>query len=122
MKEIKKYVLCFYLAIAYHGYAQIININSSVDPESSFSLQKLVEDVLINSDCAVIDNFSERVFGQPTDIQTKSYGYFKRPSGSDFPFEDGVVLTTGQVILEMMIIHFLILITWVVVISIWREL
>ena len=96
MKEIKKYVLCFYLAIAYHGYAQIININSSVDPESSFSLQKLVEDVLINSDCAVIDNFSERVFGQPTDIQTKSYGYFKRPSGSDFPFEDGVVLTTGQ--------------------------
>jgi gliding motility-associated-like protein len=96
MKEIKKYLLYFYLVIAFTGYSQIININNDVDPESNSSLQELVEDVLINSDCAVIDNFSQQVFGQPTDSQTKSYGYFKRPEGSNFPFEEGVVLTTGR--------------------------
>ncbi len=96
MKEIKKGLLYFYLVFGFTAYAQIIDINNADDPESFLSLQELVDDVLINSDCAGLDNFSEQVFGQPTDSQIKSYGYFKRTVGSDFPFEDGVVLTTGR--------------------------
>ncbi|MFK7831641.1 MAG: choice-of-anchor L domain-containing protein, partial [Winogradskyella sp.] len=95
MNEIRKYLLCLGLFVSGLGYAQIININNAADAQSTLSMQQLVTDVLINSDCAVIDNFSEQVSGQPADTQSKSYGYFSRPAGSDFPFEEGVVLTTG---------------------------
>lgn len=96
MIKIKNSLLLLCMLLAYAGYGQIISINNPADPESNFNLQDLVVDVLINSDCAAIDNFSEQVSGAATDYQTKSYGYFKKPSGSDFPFEDGVIITTGQ--------------------------
>lgn len=78
------------------GYTQIISINDTADAESIFSPQELIENVLISGDCSEVGNFSFQVSGQPNDTQIKSYGYFRNPVGSNFPFDKGVVLTTGR--------------------------
>ncbi|WP_055442235.1 T9SS type B sorting domain-containing protein [Lacinutrix himadriensis] len=96
MRKIKNGLVLFFMLLASTTFAQLISINDAADAESTYGLQQLVEDVLIASDCAVIDNFSEQASGIPTNSQTKSYGYFKTPTGSNFPFESGVVLTTGR--------------------------
>ncbi|MBU2938792.1 T9SS type B sorting domain-containing protein [Lacinutrix sp. C3R15] len=92
----KNYFIMLFMLLTGVIQAQLININNSADVASSYDLEQLVEDVLIASDCAEISNFSQQVYGAPTDTQTKSYGYFETPSGSNFPFESGVVLTTGR--------------------------
>lgn len=96
MKKINLYFLILISFYAYKSNGQIIQINDPNTTESGFSLQELVENVLIASDCATVDSFSEQVSGQPSDNETKSYGYFERPLGSNFPFEKGIILTTGR--------------------------
>ncbi|MBT7424474.1 MAG: hypothetical protein HN779_00330, partial [Flavobacterium sp.] len=76
--------------------AQTIRVNDILDAESSFSPEELISDVLVGGNCANISNISSVVNGNPTDTTTKSYGYFKRLPGSTFPFEEGIVLTTGN--------------------------
>ena len=83
------------MCLCLKGYGQIIRINNSSDAESSYDPQKLIEDVLISSECTTVNNFSFQVKGSPTDTSIKSYGFFKKPLGSNFPFEEGVILTTG---------------------------
>ncbi|MDP6922801.1 MAG: choice-of-anchor L domain-containing protein, partial [Lutibacter sp.] len=61
-----------------------------------YTPQELVEEVLISGDCAQVDLFSTVSNGAPTDNENKSYGYFKRPPGSNFPFEEGIILTSGK--------------------------
>ncbi|MCX7547711.1 choice-of-anchor L domain-containing protein [Xanthomarina sp. F1114] len=78
------------------GYAQIIDINNAAHTESSYSLQELVENVLISGDCAEVDNFTSQAYGSPNQTSIKSYGYFKKPTGSTFAFDEGIVLTTGN--------------------------
>jgi len=93
-----KRILIFIFTVSFFGvsYGQIISVNNGADAESSFTLEKLVEDVLISSECTTVDTFSSQVRGTPTQNTTKSYGYFKRPTGSSFPFEEGIILTNGQ--------------------------
>ncbi|SDW18755.1 gliding motility-associated C-terminal domain-containing protein [Lutibacter oricola] len=76
--------------------SQILEINNSASAESSYTPQQLVEDILISGACAQVDNFTSVVSGAPTDTNTKSYGYFKKPAGSSFPFEEGIILTCGR--------------------------
>ena len=76
--------------------AQTIRVNDILDAESSFSPEELISDVLVGGNCANISNISSVVNGNPTDTTTKSYGYFKRLPGSTFPFEEGIVLTSGN--------------------------
>ncbi len=90
------YTTLFIILNAFTGYSQIISINDEAFPESKQSLEQLVTDVLISSNCSTVDNFEPKVYGAADDFQTKSYGYFKRPVGSSFPFEEGVILTTGR--------------------------
>lgn len=90
------YTTLFIILNTFIGYSQIISINDEVFPESKQSLEQLVTDVLISSNCSTVDNFKPKVYGEPDDFESKSYGYFKRPEGSTFPFEEGVVLTTGK--------------------------
>ena len=78
------------------GFAQIISINDSTDPQSSYGPEDLIKNVMISSSCSAADNFTFQVNGAPGDLTTKSYGYFKTPPGSTFPFAEGVVLTTGR--------------------------
>ena len=69
--------------------AQIITI------DDTFSAQQLIEDVLIDSPCANVSNFS--VSGWTFDNGNRSYGYFT-DGGSNFPFENGVIISTGRAI------------------------
>lgn len=65
-----------------------------VTDASMYTVQELVEDVLINSNC--LGNVQVTSFGGPSfsggDL---SYGYFDS-NGADFPFTSGIVLTTGR--------------------------
>ena len=60
-----------------------------------YTVQELVEDVLIDSPCSLVSNIT---FSTGTDFgSTNGIGYFEQ-NGSDFPFESGVILTTGDVL------------------------
>ena len=76
----------FFLFIAQFASAQYIEV------DESYTAQQLVEDILINSPCANVSNFS--VSGWQ---DFKSYSYFSR-GNSTFPFEDGVLITTGKAV------------------------
>lgn len=84
------------MCLSVTSYGQIISVNNPADAESSYAPDKLVEDVLISSDCSTVDSFSFQVAGIPNQPITKSYGYFRRPLGSSFPFDEGIILTNGQ--------------------------
>uniref|UniRef100_UPI00260D2492 choice-of-anchor L domain-containing protein n=1 Tax=uncultured Psychroserpens sp. TaxID=255436 RepID=UPI00260D2492 len=74
----------------------IVTINNSAYPESSYSPEQLIEDVLVSGGCSGVDNFSFQVNGSPGDLATKSYGYFTKGGAVNFPFEEGIVLSTGR--------------------------
>ena len=68
----------------------ILAQNIAVD--DTYSAQQLVENVLINSSCANVSNFS--VSGDTFSAGQQSYGYFSY-SGSNF-FSNGIVLSTSR--------------------------
>lgn len=70
------------------GNAQYITV------DEGYSAQDLVEDVLINSPCANVFNIS--VSGGNFVSGEKSYGFFDA-SGTGFPFENGIILSTGKI-------------------------
>ncbi|ALM47528.1 hypothetical protein AMR72_00620 [Flavobacterium psychrophilum] len=60
---------------------------------TQYTVEELVRDVLVNSGCAQVSNVTfttGSTFGGPDGI-----GYFNK-NGSDFPFESGIVLSTGN--------------------------
>ena len=63
----------------------------NITVDDSYTDQQLVENVLVNSSCAKVSNFS--VIGDSFPVGQNSYGYFTNAGGS-FPFIDGVVLST----------------------------
>lgn len=70
-------------------------IAQSITVNDSYEAQELVEDVLINSPCVNVSNFS--ISGWTFDNNNKSYGYFTN-GNSNFPFQDGVIITTGRAV------------------------
>lgn len=67
--------------------------NITVDWQT-FTPQQLVEDILIDSDC--IDNVTvTNVVGGNFNTPDESYGFFDA-TGTTFPFETGIVLSTGK--------------------------
>lgn len=70
-----------------NSFAQYIQVNDS------YSAQQLIENVLINSTCANVSNFT--VTGGNFGTLENSYGYFNAGS-STFPFSDGIVLSTSK--------------------------
>jgi len=79
----------FFLGVFYSTNAQYIEV------DDNYSAQQLVEDVLINSPCAQVSNFT--INGWEYSNGEKSYGFFKRGT-STFPFLNGILLTTGRAI------------------------
>ncbi|WP_115462628.1 choice-of-anchor L domain-containing protein, partial [Winogradskyella aurantiaca] len=75
----------------------IITANSPAFPESSFTPEELISQVLVTGGCAEVDNFEYAFNGTSDNLVEKSYGYFTRGGASDFPFEEGIVLSTGWV-------------------------
>ncbi|WMI65634.1 choice-of-anchor L domain-containing protein [Aestuariibaculum sp. YM273] len=85
----KHLVIISFLLIYKLGFTQNVQVDSQ-----SYTAQQLIEDILIGSNCisnVVVTNVSGGNFNG-TD---QSYGYFDA-SGTSFPFQSGVVLSTGK--------------------------
>src|SRR5690606_19784161 len=54
----------------------IVSINNSAYPESLYTPEELIENVLVSGGCSAVDNFSFQVNGAPTDLAGKNYGFF----------------------------------------------
>lgn len=77
----------FFFGLSLCSYAQYIQVNDT------YTAQQLVENVLINSPCANVSNFS--VNGDTFSAGEQSFGYFNAGT-SGFPFAEGVVLSTSR--------------------------
>ncbi|WP_309609335.1 choice-of-anchor L domain-containing protein [Flavobacterium sp.] len=69
-------------------------LSQSISVTDNFTAQDLVQNKLVNSSCATVSNFS--VTGGNFGVQD-SYGYFT-DGGSTFPFQNGVILSTGKAV------------------------
>lgn len=74
------------LCVVFSGYSQMITV------DDSFSPQQLIENNLIQG-CVEVSNTSSDINGNVNGLT--SYGYFEQGL-SNFPFENGIVLTTGS--------------------------
>ncbi|AWA30170.1 hypothetical protein HYN48_08785 [Flavobacterium magnum] len=61
--------------------------------DENYTARQLVEDVLVNSPCANVENFT--VNGDPFNAGQNSYAFFSG-NGSSFPFANGIVLSTAR--------------------------
>jgi gliding motility-associated-like protein len=68
-------------------------IAQNITVDDTYTAQQLVHDVLINSPCANVENFT--VNGDTFSSGAQSYGFFNGNSSS-FPFASGVVLSTAR--------------------------
>ncbi|WP_196888443.1 choice-of-anchor L domain-containing protein [Aureivirga sp. CE67] len=76
-------------------FAQTIEVNEG--PEASYTPEELIENVFANQSCIDVSWVSD--YTNPNyedDIPDKSYGYFVAQEGSEFPFSEGIMLTTGK--------------------------
>ncbi len=80
--------IAFYIGYTLPNYGQYIAISEN------YTINQLVENILINSPCANVSNIS--VSGINTS-GPESYGYFTSGT-SGFPFADGIVLSTGKAV------------------------
>lgn len=78
-----------------------IDINAASYAESSFTITQLVKDVLISSgtNSCITPNVSNVVVSPnlPVGDINRSWGYFHKGT-TNFPFKDGIVLSTGYVV------------------------
>ena len=88
MKSLKIYL---YFTLLFFYCAKLKAQNIVVD--DTYSAQQLIENVLVNSPCANATNFT--VSGDNFSNGAQSYGYFSY-SGSNFPFSNGIVLSTSR--------------------------
>lgn len=77
------------------SFAQQISINPTPEPEDGYTAEYLVNEILIEGDCAQVDNITSPLNSSNT-LSFDSFGYFQA-NGSDFPFEDGIVLATNNI-------------------------
>jgi len=84
-----KIVFIFFLCVGFSPsmIAQFITVNDQ------FTAQDLVQNVLVNSPCATVDNFS--IVGDSFSGSENSYGFFDA-TGTSFPFQNGIVLSTAR--------------------------
>ena len=64
--------------------------------DSSYTTQQLIEDILIGSKCANTSNWNSGT-GSTTNSALNGIGYFNK-NGSDFPFAEGIIISTGSAI------------------------
>ena len=86
MDGLKRSLWLFLCLLCSISYAQQITVDNSVSP------QNLVENTLIQG-CVEVSNINSNINGSQVGIG--SYGYFTR-GASNFPFENGIILATGN--------------------------
>ncbi|MUU79912.1 PKD domain-containing protein, partial [Winogradskyella sp. HL2-2] len=72
----------------------VLGPNLEVD-QNTFTTEQLIQDVLINSPCATVSNISSITGIDYSTSEPNGIGYFYS-NGVDFPFEDGILLTSGE--------------------------
>ena len=84
-----KIVFIFLICVGFSPsiFAQFIIVNDQ------YSAQDLVQNVLVNSPCATVENFS--VAGDTFSGTQNSYGFFDA-TGTTFPFQNGIILSTAK--------------------------
>lgn len=85
----KNYFLAFFIFFSIKSFSQNVTVDSQ-----TYTPQQLIEDILINSDC-ITDIVVSNVVGGNFGGYDQSYGYFEA-NGSSFPFDSGLVLSTGR--------------------------
>ncbi|WP_411894653.1 choice-of-anchor L domain-containing protein [Winogradskyella sp. A2] len=86
MHRINRIILILFCTLSTLTFAQQITVDNTISPQS------LVENTLIQG-CVEVSNISSPINGNVSGLG--SFGYFERASSS-FPFENGIVLTTGD--------------------------
>ena len=79
-------VFCMLFMGPFSLFAQI-----TVD-DANYTVEELVRDVLINSNCAVTSNYTSFT---GIDQNVNGIGYFDG-NGTDFPYKEGIILSTGR--------------------------
>jgi gliding motility-associated-like protein len=87
MKIVLRIIFLFFVCSTDTLVAQYIQV------DDTYSSQQLIQDILVNSPCANVTNFS--VSGDTFSGSQQSFGYFNA-GASTFPFSEGIVLTTGR--------------------------
>src|SRR5690554_3526070 len=88
-----QYLLIVFLLACFLGYGQQYNY---VEIDNSYTAEQLIKDVLVGSNCDLVSNVTYQYCdGSPGSTQIYPLGYFNR-NGSDFPFEEGIVLSTDR--------------------------
>ena len=91
MKHFKYFaVLCFFSSVVLHGQ------NLTVD-QTTYTVEQLIRDVLINSVCAQVSNISFST-GSNTYGDDNGIGYFSAPTGA-FPFAEGLIMASGNALI-----------------------
>ena len=72
----------------------VLGPNLVVD-QDTFTPEQLIEDVLVNSPCASVSNIIASTGLNYSATEPNGIGYFVS-NGVDFPFEDGILLTSGD--------------------------
>ena len=86
MKTVNHFIFLF---VSFTVLSQNVQVSSS-----AYTPQELIENILINSAC--IENLVvTNVVGGDFNSTDKSYGYFDA-TGSSFPLQSGIVLSTGK--------------------------
>lgn len=85
----KKLLLVLCILTGVLSRAQYITVDAT-----TYSAQQLIENILINSPCVSNVMVTNAVSGNFGDTM-KSYGYFNA-TGTSFPFESGIVMSTGR--------------------------
>ena len=80
-----------YLIISILLFSSNNLFSQQISVDDSVGLQSLIQDNLVNG-CVDITNISSQVNGNPSGFS--SYAYFER-AGSNFPFANGIMLSTG---------------------------
>ncbi|TDS57929.1 choice-of-anchor J domain-containing protein [Myroides indicus] len=63
-----------------------------------YTAEELVKDVLVDSDCDLVSDVNYKVAdGSPATLDVNTLGYFSRKDSVDFPFDEGIVLSTGEI-------------------------
>lgn len=83
--------VCYSLLTLIIGYVTALNAQQ-ITVDNSFSAQQLIENNLVQG-CVETSNISSPINGSVNGFS--SFGYFER-GDSNFPFENGIVLTTGN--------------------------
>ena len=86
MRKLVSIIVLFYFN---YGFSQYIQVDSQ-----AYTAQQLIENILIDSNCIENIVVTNAVGGNFNNIN-QSYGYFDA-SNTSFPFERGIVLSTGM--------------------------